>query len=111
MTPTPLTQFLSNNQKEITTGVFALVGGIIAGIFLLASVAMNKETPAPAPTTNICITINISVPNPPAPVAPGTSQPSTRRARKPYHKQHRRSVAKPLPQPNCPCPDSTKTGA
>ncbi len=46
----PLTQFLSNNQKGIIAGVFALaaaiVAAIIAGVFLLISVSMSKDTPA-----------------------------------------------------------------
>jgi hypothetical protein len=110
MNPTPLTQILSNNQKEITTGVFALVTGIvvaiITGLFLLLSVAMTKETPAPA-TKNYnyaptYITIN---------VVAATPEHKAPQPHKLPRKQHPKPVAKPLPRPSCPCMDSTKIGA
>jgi hypothetical protein len=105
MNPTPLTQILSNNQKEIIAGVFLLIATIITGVFLLISTSMTKETPAPvvnnynyAPTYT---TINMAAT--PAPqVAPKRKAPQPR-------KQHRKLVAKP--QPSCPCAGSTKAGA
>jgi len=107
MNPTSLTQFLSNNQKEIIAGVFLLVATIITGVFLLLSVAMTKETPAPvvknyyyAPTYT---TINVAVATP----APQVTPKKVPQPRKP----HPKSVAKPLPQSSCPCMDSTKIGA
>lgn len=103
MNPTPLTQFLSNNQKEIIAGVFLLIATIITGVFLLISTSMTKETPAPvynyAPTYT---TINVVAATPAPRVAPERKAPQPR-------KQHRKPVAKP--QPNCPCADSTKAGA
>ena len=111
MNPTPLTQFLSNNQKEIIAGVFAIIVAIITGLFLLLSVAMTKETPAPivknykyAPTYT---TINVAAATPTPWVAP---KPKAPRHHKLPRKSHHKPVAKPLAQPSCPCADSTKVG-
>lgn len=100
----PLNQFLRNNQKEIIAGVFALAVAIIGGLFLLLSVSMSKDTPAPvvnnytySPTYN---TVNEVA----APVAP------EHRAARP-RKQRPKPVVKPLPRPSCPCADSTEAGA
>ena len=107
MNPTPLTQILSNNQKEIIAGVFLLIATIITGVFLLISTSMTKETPAPvvnnynyAPTYT---TINVAAATPAPQVAP-KKVPQPR-------KSHPKPVAKPLPQPSCPCADSTKASA
>jgi hypothetical protein len=94
----PLTQFLSNNQKEI-----------IAGVFLLLSVSMCKEAPTPVVNNyNYSPTYNTEYVAPIAPpVAPEHKAP---RPRKLARKKHRKPVAKPQPQPSCPCADSTKAG-
>jgi len=112
MNPTPLTQILSNNQKEIIAGVFLLIATIITGVFLLISTSMTKETPAPvvkhynyAPTY---ITLNVVAATPAPQIAPARKAPQPHKLPR---KQHRKPVAKPQPQPSCPCADSTKTSA
>ncbi|MCI1190214.1 hypothetical protein MON38_22535 [Hymenobacter sp. DH14] len=111
-----LTQVLSNNQKETIAGVFALaaaiIAAVIAGVFLLLSVAMTKETPAPvvkhynyAPTY---ITLNVVAATPAPQIAPARKAPQPHKLPR---KQHRKPVAKPQPQPSCPCADSTKKSA
>lgn len=101
----PLTQLLRSNQKEIIVGVFTLAVAFITGVFLLISVAMSKDTPAPvvnnyyySPTYN---TVNEAAAPAAAPVY---------RAARP-HKQHPKPAVKPLPRPICPCADSTEAGA
>jgi hypothetical protein len=107
----PLTQLLSNNQKEI-----------IAGVFLLLSVIIPtcKETPPPAPTpapTTINITLSSTPATPVAPAAPDTVvymhhyyyHYDAPRPCKTYHKPRRKPGAKP--QPSCPCADSAKAGS
>ena len=112
MNPTPLTQILSNNQKEIIAGVFLLIATIITGVFLLISTSMTKETPAPvvkhynyAPTY---ITLIVVAATPAPQIAPARKAPQPHKLPR---KQHRKPVAKPQPQPSCPCADSTKTSA
>jgi len=108
MNPTPLNQFLSNNQKEITAGVFAILVAIIAGMFA----TMTKETPAPAVNQYIYAptytTINVAAATPAPQVAPKHKAPQPHKLPR---KQHRKPVAKPQPQPSCPCADYTKTSA
>ncbi|MDO7848560.1 hypothetical protein Q5H92_19490 [Hymenobacter sp. M29] len=108
MNPTPFNQFLSNNQKEIIAGVVAIIVAIIGGVFLLISVAMNKDTPAPVvhnytyrPTYNVVV-------NEAAP--PVAHEPRAARAHKRPRKQHPKPATQPLPRPSCPCADSTKAG-
>lgn len=103
----PLTQLLRNNQKEI-----------IAGVFLLLSVAlpMCKETPATAPAS-ISNTVTVNLPAA-APVAPAAHDTTVVIHHYYYHyeaprprKPRRKPVAKPLPRPSCPCADSTEASA
>jgi hypothetical protein len=105
----PLTQFLRNNQKEIIAGVFALAVAIIGGLFLLLSVAMSKDAPAPVVNNYNYSPTYIMVNEAAAPpVAP------EHRAARPHklpRKQHPKPVVNPLPRPSCPCTDSTKAGA
>lgn len=107
MNHTPLTQVLSNNQKEITAGVFAILVAIIAGMFATTT----KETPAPAVNQYIYAptytTINVAAATPTPQVAPKHKAPQPRKRQR---KQHPKPVAKPLLQPSCPCADSTKAG-
>jgi hypothetical protein len=110
----PLTQFLSNNQKGIIAGVFALaaaiVAAIIAGVFLLISVSMSKDTPASVVNNyNTYNTYNIAKEAATAPrIAPEYKAPQPH---KQPRKQRPKPVVKPLPRPSCPCGDSAKTGA
>jgi hypothetical protein len=108
---TPLTQFLSNNQKEL-----------IAGVFLLLSVTlpMCKETPAPVPAPAINnITVNLPAAAPAPPAARDTAvhvhhhyhHYEAPRPRRSARRVPRKVPATPLPRPSCPCADSTAARA